>query len=504
MLRELGGRRRLARALQARHQDDRRRLRREVEVGDAFAHRRGELAVDDADESLSGRERADHLGAECPLLDAGDEVAHHRQRDVGLEERHAHLAQHVLHVVFGDARLAAHRLDEPAQAVGEGGGHRARTRRDRRCESTLADDSIVRSDPAGTSADGACAELCRASLALVGYPAAAMPSERFSSLRARLAGRLDRPRPRSIVIDVAGIGSRRPGARFGFAPALSVTLWLVLAVYELESRYVPLAGARRALACARRRRRRLAWAFPGQRRIRRPASPWAPLHWLLGFASYGLFGVAVLHALLLNRAERQMRRAPRARRDRRREGVPLLRLERLTYRFVAAGFAVLSAAIILGAWFSEPLALGSQVGLLDPRLARLRGPARRAPRVRLARSEGDALALCRRGPAAAGLRRLALRARGRCCIGPPASVTMKFLLFLRRCLRAALAAAQQPDGRRRGLADPHAGDRTSRSRCSPALNAAFICRTTRRCPGRGGVFCGDAHRAAFEQAPPGE
>src|SRR3982750_3253311 len=52
----------------------------------------------------------------------------------------------------------------------------------------------------------------------------------------------------SIVSDVAGIGSDRPGARFGFAPALSVTLWLVLAVYELESRFVPLAPARRALA----------------------------------------------------------------------------------------------------------------------------------------------------------------------------------------------------------------------------------------------------------------
>ena len=33
--------------------------------------------------------------------------------------------------------------------------------------------------------------------------------------------------------------------------------------------------------------------------------------------------------------------------------MPLLRLERLTFRFVAAGFVVLSAAIVLGVWFSE-------------------------------------------------------------------------------------------------------------------------------------------------------
>ncbi len=33
--------------------------------------------------------------------------------------------------------------------------------------------------------------------------------------------------------------------------------------------------------------------------------------------------------------------------------MPLLRLERLTFRFVGAGFVVLSAAIVLGFWFSD-------------------------------------------------------------------------------------------------------------------------------------------------------
>ena len=54
-----------------------------------------------------------------------DEAAHHRQRHVGLQQRHAHLAQHVLHVALGDAGLAAHRLDGATQAFGEGGGHGA-------------------------------------------------------------------------------------------------------------------------------------------------------------------------------------------------------------------------------------------------------------------------------------------------------------------------------------------------------------------------------------------
>jgi ABC-type uncharacterized transport system permease subunit len=187
--------------------------------------------------------------------------------------------------------------------------------------------------------------------ALACYLAAAIPSERYSSsLRtALLVGWI--MQGVSIVIDVAGIGSDRPGARFGFAPVLSVTLWLVLAVYEFESRFVPLAGARRALATLGVVVVVLAWVFPGQVHPQ-AASVWAPLHWLLGVASYGLFGVAVLHALLLNRAERQMRRAPSLA-EPAGEGVPLLRLERLTFRFVGAGFVVLSAAIGLGIWFSD-------------------------------------------------------------------------------------------------------------------------------------------------------
>ena len=189
-------------------------------------------------------------------------------------------------------------------------------------------------------------------VALACYVGAAMPSERFALIlrKALFVGWI--AQGLSLAIDIAGIGSGIPGARFGFAPALSMTLWLVLAVYELESRSVPLPGARRALATCGIVVVVLAWIFPGQVHPQ-AASVWAPLHWLLGIASYGLFGVAVLHALLLSRAERQLRRtalvatAPAT-------GLPLLRLERLTFRFVAAGFVVLSAAIALGAWFANP------------------------------------------------------------------------------------------------------------------------------------------------------
>jgi ABC-type uncharacterized transport system permease subunit len=62
--------------------------------------------------------------------------------------------------------------------------------------------------------------------------------------------------------------------------------------------------------------------------------------------SYGLFGAALLHAVLLDGAERRLR----ARRGlpSTTSGVPLLQLERITFRFVGAGFAVLSVAMLLG------------------------------------------------------------------------------------------------------------------------------------------------------------
>ena len=188
--------------------------------------------------------------------------------------------------------------------------------------------------------------------ALAGYLFAAFLGEtRQAALRgALLAGWLSHAL--AIVIDITGVGagSGETGARFGFAPALSVTMWLVLAVYAVESRFVPLTGVRRTLALLGGAVVVLAWLFPGEFRPN-AVSRWAPLHWVLGIASYGLFGAAVLHGAMLNRAELQMRQraatAPPS-------GMPLLRLERLTFRFVGAGFVMLSAALLLGAWFANP------------------------------------------------------------------------------------------------------------------------------------------------------
>ena len=199
-------------------------------------------------------------------------------------------------------------------------------------------------------------------MALLNYAVAAAVAERApGGLRwFLLAGWL--LHAAAIGIDTTGIGTQVQGARFGFAPALSVTLWLVISVYVAESRSVPISGVRRALAVLGAIAVLLALMFPGELRPH-AASRWAPIHWVLGIASYGLFGAAVLHAAMLNRADRQMRlnlqparlvgavapssAAPPT-------GLPLMRLERLTFRFVSAGFVVLSMAIFLGWLFASP------------------------------------------------------------------------------------------------------------------------------------------------------
>lgn len=140
--------------------------------------------------------------------------------------------------------------------------------------------------------------------------------------------------------------------RFGFAAALSMTAWLVLTTYAVERQVFPQMRARWALCALGGAAVLVAALFPG-RPLHVSASPWLPLHLTLGIACYGLFAAAVVHAWLMGRAERQMRQMqPTAEAQ---GGLPLLTLERLTFRFVTAGFVLLSATLVAGWLFGEQL-----------------------------------------------------------------------------------------------------------------------------------------------------
>lgn len=152
-----------------------------------------------------------------------------------------------------------------------------------------------------------------------------------------------------LVMDIGGWGRELPGARLGFGPVLSLTVWLVLAVHTVESRLVPLPGVRRLLALAGMMGVAMAWAFPGAAQV--GSNVWAPVHWALGVAAYALFGAAVLHATMLDAAERHLRSRGAAAgvvAGGPMSGLPLLKLERITFRFVEVGFVVLTLALLLG------------------------------------------------------------------------------------------------------------------------------------------------------------
>lgn len=195
--------------------------------------------------------------------------------------------------------------------------------------------------------------VCYGSASLLGDEADSHEAPREGALKAWVQGGLGRAglwwgwgfHAAVIVLDVGAASTQV--ARFGFAPALSVTVWLVLAVYGIESRFLPLTGARRVLALCAIFSMVLALMFPGE--FVPQVDPWAPVHWVLGIASYGLFGAAVLHAVLLNQAEKRLRQKSFSTLA---FGLPLLQLERLTFRFVAAGFSVLTAALLLGWWLT--------------------------------------------------------------------------------------------------------------------------------------------------------
>lgn len=138
-------------------------------------------------------------------------------------------------------------------------------------------------------------------------------------------------------------------ARFGFATALSMTAWLVLTLYAIEQQLYPRMRALAVLCALGAAGVVLTLIFPGKP-LDMQRSQWLALHLALGIASYGLLAAAVVHAALMARTERLMRLG--AHTD---AGMPLLVLERLTFRFVTAGFVLLSATLLVGWMFGETL-----------------------------------------------------------------------------------------------------------------------------------------------------
>ncbi len=167
--------------------------------------------------------------------------------------------------------------------------------------------------------------------------------------------------------------------RFGFALALSATMWLAVALFWFESFVVALVSGwfvilPLAALCAL-----LTLVFPGSVALGRLSgadgggySLWLPVHLAVALSAYGLLTIAAVHALFMAALDRWLHRTrgnawPGADDDGAdgRNGriertmlaplPPLLTMERILFRLIGAGFVLLTLTVLSGVVFSEAL-----------------------------------------------------------------------------------------------------------------------------------------------------
>lgn len=141
------------------------------------------------------------------------------------------------------------------------------------------------------------------------------------------------------------------GLTFGFAAALSLTMWVTVLVYFVESFYARLEGLLAlvmpvAALCAF-----LPAVMPGHHYTDILESWTFRAHFVVAMLAYGLFTLAALHALMMALAERQLHHAQLGR------GLaglpPLLTLENLLFRLIGVAFVLLTLTVVSGVFFSE-------------------------------------------------------------------------------------------------------------------------------------------------------
>jgi ABC-type uncharacterized transport system permease subunit len=141
------------------------------------------------------------------------------------------------------------------------------------------------------------------------------------------------------------------GMRFGFAMALSMTMWLAIAFYWIESFYARMEGLQMlglplAAGCAL-----LPWLLPGQHLVVSAGTPAFKLHFLMAMLAYSLFTLAALHAILMAVTEKRLHRG---RLTPLFAGMPpLLTMETLLFRLIYVAFGLLTVTLLSGTLLSE-------------------------------------------------------------------------------------------------------------------------------------------------------
>ncbi|HTD91708.1 MAG TPA: cytochrome c biogenesis protein CcsA [Burkholderiales bacterium] len=143
------------------------------------------------------------------------------------------------------------------------------------------------------------------------------------------------------------------GLYLGVGNALSLILWLTVLIYGLGSLYYRLDGLHALVLPAAAIAVLLPAVFPSIHALANTET-WAfKAHLLISMLAYSLFTIASLHVMLMAIIERRLHTGalPTALQNM----PPLLAMEALLFRIIAAGFVLLTLTIGSGVLFSEEL-----------------------------------------------------------------------------------------------------------------------------------------------------
>lgn len=144
---------------------------------------------------------------------------------------------------------------------------------------------------------------------------------------------------------------RQPDLRFGFSQALSVMLWLAVLIYWIENWSIRLDSMLATILASAAVCVVLPAIFAGFSSRAYASTLGFRAHLILAMAAYSLFTLAALQALFMAVVEKRLHAGARA-------GPfvslpPLLTLERVLFRFIGAGFVLLTATLVTGFVFAD-------------------------------------------------------------------------------------------------------------------------------------------------------
>jgi ABC-type uncharacterized transport system permease subunit len=152
-----------------------------------------------------------------------------------------------------------------------------------------------------------------------------------------------------------------PGSlHLGFAIILSATLWMSVGVYWMENRNFTLDGLRVLVLPCAALAVLLPAIFSGTVVPLEGKSSVFAWHIAIAILAYSMLTVAAFHAVLMALQESQLHKRPGMRQNgwlaALLERLPaLLTMEKLLFRFIAVGFALLTLTVLSGVVFSEQL-----------------------------------------------------------------------------------------------------------------------------------------------------